>query len=63
MYLFIFPPLEVKEMIKLHEGGVFYENGKISESASISADSARKNTIAAQILGAHNTSGTIKHLK
>ena len=51
------------KMIKLHSGGVFYENGKISENSSISVDEARKNTIAAQILSAHNTSGNDKELK
>ncbi|MBR2335597.1 MAG: hydratase [Clostridia bacterium] len=50
-------------MIKLHEGGVFYENGKITSSASISANEARKNTIAAQILASHNISGDENNLK
>ena len=50
-------------MIQLHANGVFYENGKISESSSISAEMARKNTIAAQILSAHNTSGNDTALK
>ena len=50
-------------MIKLHEGGVFYENGKISAESEISASEARKNTIAAQILNAHNTSGDDNALK
>jgi hypothetical protein len=35
-----------RQMIRLHQGGVFYENGKISESSSLSAAQARKNTIA-----------------
>ncbi len=50
-------------MIKLHEGGVFYENGKITENSTVSKDAARKNTIAAQILSAHNTSSSDTALK
>jgi aconitate hydratase len=50
-------------MIRLHQGGVFYENGKISESSSLSAAQARKNTIAYQILDAHNVSGNEDKLK
>lgn len=50
-------------MIKLYENGVFYENGNICESSSVSAEIARKNTIAAQILSAHNTSGNDRALK
>ncbi|MBE6584325.1 MAG: hydratase [Ruminococcaceae bacterium] len=50
-------------MIKLHNNGVFYENGKISNQSNTPKDIARKNTIAAQILSAHNTSGDDKALK
>ena len=50
-------------MITLHQGGVFYENGKISESSSVSREAARKNTIAAQILSAHNVSDSDVALK
>ncbi len=50
-------------MIKLYEGGVFYENGKISKTSQTSPEVARKNTIAAQILNSHNTSGDDKALK
>ena len=50
-------------MIKLYEGGVFYENGKISKTSKTSPEVARKNTIAAQILNSHNTSGNDKALK
>ncbi len=50
-------------MIKLFDKGVFYENGKISESSSVSAAEARKNTIAYQILSSHNISGSDSALK
>ncbi len=50
-------------MIKLFNGGVFYENGKISESSSTDKNSARKNTIAAQILHAHNKTDSDTSLK
>ena len=50
-------------MIKLTDKGVFYADGKVLESASVSAAEARKNTIAYQILSAHNTSGNDESLK
>ncbi len=50
-------------MIKLHEGGVFYENGIISTFSSVKAEDARKNTIAAQILHSHNRSNNDTSLK
>ena len=50
-------------MIKLFDKGVFYENGKVSESSSVSAYEARRNTIAYQILSAHNSSGSDSALK
>ena len=51
-------------MVKLNNNGVFLLNGKeIAEPSSISADDAKKNTIAYRILDAHNTSGDINKLK
>ena len=50
-------------MIKLHDKGVFYENGQVLPSSSVPADEARKNTIAYQILNAHNISGNDSALK
>ena len=50
-------------MIRLHSNGVFYENGAILESAPVSAQEARKNTIAYKILTAHNTSENDRQLK
>ncbi len=50
-------------MIKLTSHGVFYENGNITNQASISRAEARQNTIAAGILAAHNTSGDRQALK
>jgi len=50
-------------MIKLYEGGRFYNNGIISEKGSLSPADAAKNTIAASILDSHNTSGDSKKLK
>ena len=50
-------------MIKLHNGGVFYNNGIITESSEVNAAEARKNTIAYQILSSHNTSGNDSALK
>ncbi len=50
-------------MIKLYDGGVYYENGKISFSSNIDKNEARKNTIAAGILLSHNQSGNYDNLK
>ena len=50
-------------MIKLHNGGVFYDNGRILESCDLDIKTAKKNTIAAQILAAHNQSGSEDALK
>jgi len=51
-------------MVKLNNNGVFLLNGKeIAEPSSISADEAKKNTIAYRILDSHNTSGDINKLK
>jgi len=52
-----------KHMIRLHNGGVFYKNGVIGESAPISKEIARRNTIASQILRAHNKSNSETDLK
>ncbi len=50
-------------MTELTKGGVFLENGKIVENPQITAEEARKNTIAYGILTAHNTSGDDRKLK
>ncbi len=50
-------------MIKLNSNGVFLRDGQIFESADISPEAARQNTICAQILSSHNTSGDDKALK
>ncbi len=50
-------------MIKLHRGGVFYENGVISESSNVDKATAKRNTIASQILSAHNISNNDTGLK
>ena len=50
-------------MIKLHDSGAFYENGKIAQSSTIPAAQAAKNTIAYGILSDHNTSGDDDKLK
>ena len=50
-------------MIKLTGHGVFLKDGKILDSADVSAAEARKNTIAYSILNAHNKSGNDENLK
>ena len=50
-------------MVKLTAHGVFLKDGKISDTADISAAEARKNTIAYSILNSHNQSGNDKDLK
>ncbi len=50
-------------MIKLHDKGVFLKDGKLLDSSDISISEAKKNTIAAQILDSHNTSGDDDRLK
>ncbi len=50
-------------MIKLHDGGKFYVNGQLSDTASISKEEAKKNTIAYGILESHNTSGNMDKLQ
>ena len=41
-------------MVKLTDHGVFLENGKVSDTSSVSPAEARKNTIAYSILNEHN---------
>ncbi len=51
-------------MIKLEKDGVFLLNGTdLAKTAPVSADEARKGTIAYSILTSHNTSGNDKELK
>ena len=50
-------------MIKLIDHGVFLKDGKVVDTADISAAEARKNTIAYSILNAHNKSGNDENLK
>lgn len=50
-------------MIKLHENGVFLIDGKPQKTADVSAEQAKKGTIAYKMLTAHNTSGNDKQLK
>ncbi len=49
-------------MIKLYDGGAYLVNGKMETASSVSAEEARKGTIAYQILTAHNKSGNDKKL-
>ena len=49
-------------MIKLTEHGVFLRDGKVLDSADISAAEAKKNTIAYSILNSHNTSDSDEQL-
>ena len=48
-------------MIKLHENGVFLIDGKPQKTADVSAEQAKKGTIAYKMLTAHNTSGNDNH--
>lgn len=50
-------------MIKLHNSGVYLADGKIYEDFPIDKETARKNTIAAQILSEHNRSNDYNNLK
>ncbi len=50
-------------MIKLTSNGVYLVNGKICATADIPAEQARKNTIAYQIMDAHNSSDTEGQMK
>ena len=49
--------------MKLWNTGAFLQNGKLVESANISADEGRKNTMTWSIMQDHNTSGDEKKLK
>ena len=50
-------------MIQLTDHGVFLVDGEVRDSASVSAQEARQQTMAWNILQAHNTSGDPEHLK
>lgn len=50
-------------MITLHEAGIYWQNGKPQETASISPEEGRKRTMAYNILQAHNISGNPEQLK
>ena len=50
-------------MIQLTSNGVYLVDGKIAKTASLSAEEARKNTIAYSVLNAHNVSGNDRDLK
>ena len=50
-------------MIQCFDKGVFLENGHISETGSLPAQAAREQTMAWQILQAHNTSSDPRALK
>ncbi len=50
-------------MIKLTSHGVYLKGGKPCDTANLSPEVARKNTIAYSILNAHNTSGDDSQLK
>lgn len=49
--------------VSLHENGVFLADGKITETASVSKEEARKNTIAYSILKNHNLSDSETDLR
>ena len=50
-------------MITLHPNGVFLANGVPSETAPVSPEEGRRQTMAWNILQSHNTSGDQKRLK
>ena len=50
-------------MIQCFDKGVFLENGQLTETAPVSAARARENTMAWQILQAHNVSGDPERLQ
>ena len=50
-------------MIQCFDKGVFLENGQLTETAPVSAARARENTMAWQILQAHNISGDPERLQ
>ncbi len=49
--------------MKLHDGGVYLVNGKLAEEAAVSAEEAKKGTIAYGILKAHNTTDDMENLR
>ena len=49
--------------MKLHEGGVYLVNGKLTESCPVGREEARKGTIAWGILESHNSSGDMENLQ
>ena len=50
-------------MIQITDHGIFLVDGEVRDSAPISAQEARQQTMAWNILQAHNTSGDPEHLK
>ena len=50
-------------MIQCFDRGVFLQNGHISETGSLPAEEGRRQTMAWQILQAHNTGGDARHLQ
>ena len=50
-------------MIQCFDKGVFLENGQLTETAPVPAARARENTMAWQILQAHNVSGETERLQ
>ena len=53
----------LNDMVKLTENGVYLVDGKPSATANVSADEARKNTIAYSILNSHNKSNSDEALR
>ena len=53
----------ILKAVKLYDQGMFLINGKPAETAAISADEARRGTIAYSILNAHNVSGNMDKLQ
>ena len=49
--------------VKLYENGMYLVNGIPSETAAVSAEEARRGTIAYSILNAHNVSGNMDKLQ
>ncbi len=50
-------------MIQCFDRGVFLQNGHISETGSLPAEEGRRQTMAWQILQAHNIGGDARHLQ
>ena len=49
-------------MIQLTDHGIFLVDGEVRDSAPVSAQEARQQTMAWNLLQAHNTSGDPEHL-